>query len=524
MPGPPLILADADRAGQFLLIGRSRKLLDGYGQHTDGDGIVWATKAVAGHGFAVTWLGPGWVFDPFAQQRRAEELRARRAEMAAASPERHRRELEAVIARVRLGTTAERLLWLIHQQVLRRRLSVLHLPDCLLAEAVWAGRERPAHWRQEVLAVLRGLTWLHLTDGEVGESAVPGADTVVLTHAADLRGTDNDACQEACASPLDRPHHHYLINVGRGFLGILEGFARAEDDNGVRSYAFPVGGKHKQSSSLRAAGKSGRLVTVYLPAKLGDRTVCEALTLPQHRLLQAIVRETTRETKQDRQSVSEAEVLHGNAIPTTDGKGNFACNLLDPEGAYVGFNGNKLLKGRGYRLLSQDGWLARAGYSPGEVSAFLADLSILADTLSLVPVAIDPQNLACLGPQEMSALVSSTPGVGTIRRLHLRLYAPADYLARWNGVFRWQEDVSQGTDASNPAILISSALERKVVSQRQLAEGIGVDRSLLNKVLRGKRGWPEGWLDRAVKWLSSRVADSGQGLTPFGQQDTKGTS
>jgi hypothetical protein len=504
MPGPPLLLADAYRAEQFLLIGRSRKLLDGYGQHTDADGIVWATKTVAGHGFAVTWLGPGWVFDPLAQQRLPEDLRARRAEMAAADAQRHRRELHAVVTGIRLGPTAERLLWLRHQQVLRLRSSLLHLPDSLLADVVWAGREKPTHWRPELLAVLRGLTWLHLADGPPGASGVLGAETAVLTHVADLRSTENDVCRAGCADQPGRPHHYYLINAGRGFLGILEKFARAEDDNGVRSYAFPVGGR-RQSASLRSAGKSGRLVTVYPPAKLGDRAACDGLTLPQHRHLQAIVQEATRATKEDRQSVSEAEVLRDNVIPTANGKSSFACGLLDPGGAYVGFNGNKLLKGRGYLILWPGGWMAKAGYSPDEVSSFLGDLAVLADRLFLIPVGIDPGSLACVGLARMSAFASSPPGLTALRRLHLRLYAPADHLARWDQVFARQEDIPEPAVTTDPALLVASAVKQKVVSQKQLAEGIGVDRSLLNKVLRGKRPWPEGWLDRAVQWLSTRL-------------------
>jgi hypothetical protein len=504
MPGPPLLLADANRSEQFLLVGRSRRLLDGYALYTDEDRAVWATKTVGGCGFAFTWLGPGWVFDSFAQQRLPEDLRARRAQMSAADAQCHRRELDAAVSGMRLGPTAERLLWLVHQQVLRLRSSLLQLPDSLLAGAVWAGREKPTHWRPELLAVLRGLTWLHLADGPPGASGVLGTETALLTHVADLRGTENDVCRAGCAGPTDRPHHHYLINVGRGFLGILEEFAQAEDESGVRSYAFPVGGR-RQSASLRAAGKSGRLVTVYLPAKLGDRTVCDGLTLSQHRLLQAIVRETTRATKEDRQSVSEAEVLHGNLIPTSDGKGSFACSLLDPGGDYVGFNGNKLLKGRGYLILSPGGWMAKAGYSRDEVSAFFNDLRVLADRLSLIPVGIDPGNLACVGLDRMSALASSPPGLTALRRVHLRLYAPANYLARWNQVFRWREEVLQGGFARDPAAIVASALKEKVVSQKQLARGIGVDRSLLNKALRGKRPWPEGWLDRAVQWLSTHV-------------------
>jgi hypothetical protein len=261
-----------------LLLGRSRQLLDDYSLHLDEEGIAWATKTIAGHGFAFTWLGPGWVFDAAAQQRKADELQQKRAAMTAADAERHRRELDAVMGRIRLGPMAERLLWLIHQQVLRLRSSLLQLPDDLLAEALWGSQKRPGHWRKEIREGLQGLTWLHLTEGSPGEEASLGTDTVILTHAADLRGMDSDVCQEGCMDQPARPHHHYLINVGRGFLGILEDFVQEEDENGVRSYAFIVAGRRKQSSSLRKVGKSGQLVTVYLPAKLGERKTCAELT------------------------------------------------------------------------------------------------------------------------------------------------------------------------------------------------------------------------------------------------------
>src|SRR5262249_23015059 len=56
----------------------------------------------------------------------------------------------------------------------------------------------------------------------------------------DLRGKSEDVCGDACGR-YEQRHHHYLINVGRGFLGILEQFAQEEDESGVRIYAFPLG-------------------------------------------------------------------------------------------------------------------------------------------------------------------------------------------------------------------------------------------------------------------------------------------
>ena len=240
MFGFPLILADAERAEQFLLLGRSRRLFDGFSVHTDRDGNVWATKTVASHTFAATWLGPGWVFNAIAQERWADDLKVRRQAMLDATPERHRQELvEAVAANLRLGMTAERLLWLIHQQVLRHRSSLLRLPDYLLADAIWGTKKRPTHWRKEILEVLKSLTWIHVAAGPIDDSTPLGTDTALLTYVADLRGTAGDVCGEGCERGGVKGHHHYLINVCRGFLGILEQFAQSEDDAGVRAYAFP---------------------------------------------------------------------------------------------------------------------------------------------------------------------------------------------------------------------------------------------------------------------------------------------
>jgi hypothetical protein len=72
--------------------------------------------------------------------------------------------------------------------------------------------------------------------------------------------------------------------------------------------------------TLRKVGKTGRLMSVFLPAKLGEPAACAALTAPQHRILEAIVRETTRAKSRWRKSVSEPEVFAGNLIPDFGGR------------------------------------------------------------------------------------------------------------------------------------------------------------------------------------------------------------
>src|SRR5579871_747536 len=137
----PLVLVDRLRAEQFARLGAiqsGRRLFDGHRTWTDDKGIVWAGKYFDHHVFAVTWLGPGWVLDPEARRRQSERLARQYEIMAKASSKRHARELQAVFQLLHLGPHIERLLWLIHAQlVLGLRKSVLLLPDYLLAEVIW---------------------------------------------------------------------------------------------------------------------------------------------------------------------------------------------------------------------------------------------------------------------------------------------------------------------------------------------------------------------------------------------------
>ena len=67
----PFVLVDRDRMEQFALLSRTRGLFREFKVWTDFRGVVWARRRVGGHCFAVSMLGPGWVFDAYAQERRA---------------------------------------------------------------------------------------------------------------------------------------------------------------------------------------------------------------------------------------------------------------------------------------------------------------------------------------------------------------------------------------------------------------------------------------------------------------------
>jgi hypothetical protein len=511
MSGPLLLPIDRVRAEQFMLLGTvrsARHLFQDYKVWIDAEGVAWAGKCSGSHGFAVTWLGAGWVFDLHARRRRADRLAELHDKMKRARSDRHRRELDRVAKLLRLGRPAERLLWAIHQRVWEARKSVLLVPDHLLARAVWGrqDRDRPAHWRQDLLHLLEGLSWLHLTDWPTDAQPRLGQGTALLTHVADLRGTDADTCGENCPGHLGPRHHHFLINVGRGFLGVLEQFADADEANG-RTYTFPRGGPKSTGPSLWRVGKSGRLVSIFLPAQLGEPAACSALTARQHRLLQALVRETTRATKKRRRDIAEAEVFAGNQVVAFHGKKLRTCPLLNSTGQHVGFNGNGMLKGHGYRLASEGGWLAKAGYPLTEVGAFVDDLALLAGLLGLTVVGVDRDSrFVTLG--EMQTLAVTTAGRRTLDRLHVRAYTGADYLDRWTTLFKSNvlEAPPTAVSSTQPAtVALVSEMKEKRLSQRALAAGIKKDYSFLSKVLKGQKPWPEGLLEKAQAWVAGQV-------------------
>lgn len=503
-----LVLADQERLQQFFLVGDGPRLLKSPQCWRDAEGIPWAAIHLGDHCFAATPLGPGWVFDSYALAQQKDKVEAREVELASASAEQLEEEGRAALHRVRLGGHAERLLWAIHRAVLSAQASLLIVPDFLLAKAVWGRVEtaRPRHWRQELLTILEGLTWLHLASWPETGAPVLGSHSVVLTHVADLRGRSEDACSEACPGQgLDR-HHHYLINVGRGLLGVLEAFAQGDDSSGIRSYNFPMGGGRASGPSLRRIGKTGKVVSVYLPARLGQPDRTRHLTTTQHRLLQALLREITRErpstsgqrSRGRRSGPTAPETLQGYLVPDAHGRRFIACPALDKGDRYVGFNGNKKLHGRGYRLMTEGGWLAKAGYAKAESERFLDDLTPLKTELGVVAVGLSPTKGEWIALERMRDLARTPPGQRLLDQLHVRVYASADYLERWGAFFGVREAATVPGRHGERLLTLQRRMDQAGLTQRLLASRLDLDTSFLSKLLRGRKPWPDGLLEKAL--------------------------
>jgi len=349
---------------------------------------------------------------------------------------------------------------------------------------------------------LTSLGWLHLAAWPQDGPPLLGDHSALITHSADLRRSQHDGCDDDCPLLHGPRHKHFTVNIGRGFLGVLEQFASANSP-GVRSYDLKLSDPRGSGPTLKSVGKSGKLTTLYLPAKLGPPPVCANFTPWQHQLLQAIVRETSRKTKGKPREVSQAEVFTGNQIPGIQRKRSIVCGLLAPDGEYVGFNGNRKLKGLGYGLMTPGGWLFKAGYARDDLESFFVDLAALAGPLGLVAVGIHVPTRECLGLERLQALVGTVRGRQTLAQTHLRLYTSADYVQRWNDYFEWT-----ALPAVESGGTLAAEMTRKGITKAALARGIGVGRSFLSRVFAENKPWPAQLLARAQAWVAASASNA----------------
>ncbi len=504
----PLMLADQSRAEQFTLLGGVSGLLRDHTIWTDGAGLPWAGNRIGGHWFVVAGLGPGWVFDPCGRRHHVEELARLQDELNASFAELPHR-LNTRISQLHFGPKCERICWSIYRRALETKRSVFQIPDIQLRHRIW-GREldaSPKNWRSSIRRWLESLGWLHLASPEEADT-VPelGRMTAILTHFADLRGSSNDQCEEDCPARGGSPHHHFLINIGRGFLGCLEQCSDVDDENGIRHYDFPARGSRETGANLKQLGRGGNLRSLYLPARLGEPAQCNTLTANQHRLLQAVFREMTRRRRNQRREYSEPEVITGTSVPDAQGRNNILCPHLDGN-KFVGFNGNGKRRGCGYCFTTEGGWLVKAGYAQDDVLSFLTDLSALSRRLGLTVVGLVPGTHPheWLTFDRMIYLARQSQRNALVQKANLRIYAPAGFENHWNELFGWPPPslLTPTTDDDQRAEA-AKLLEQSGAKRVELAIGIGMDRSLLSKILNGKRKCPDGFLNRVRQWFQSR--------------------
>jgi hypothetical protein len=497
----PFVLIDRERRGVFGWLAESHRPFRDAHITTDGAGVTWMWAAVGESAVGLTWLGPGHVWDADWASAHAAGLARRREAMTSATPPRHQAEFAAHVSGLRLGDLARRVLYAVHRAVLAQKSSLVTVWDGWLAGRCWGSdtSARPRHWRSVLRAILGGLRWLHVADRAPG-GATPafGAQTVLITHAGDLLGAGDDVCPGDCGARTDARHHHFQIDVGPGFLGLLERFGCDADGAGVRTYQFPLGGK-RTPTSLRALGKSGRLVSAFAPALLGEPDRCRTISTGGHHILQALVRETTRPLAPGPDADPRAEVVTGGRVRSYSARKSLRCGLLASAGAHVGFNGNGKRKAMGFRLGGDWGWPVKAGYHEDAAPAFLDDLAGLVDTLHLTVVGVGPSDTFYTLSQ-LRGMPGSAAGRNLLPRVDVRVFAPPDYARRWSAYFGWDERA--GRVADRPEFDVRAEMRSRGLSCRALAAAVGCDHSFLAKVLNDTKSKPAGLLEKVRAYLA----------------------
>jgi len=402
---------------------------------------------------------------------------------------------------LRLGALSERMLWFLHWRALRAANSRLVLADSELAAALWPGqdRQRPAHWRADLAAILGSLGRLHLfLKGSEVDLLEPA--TALLASATDLRSEpERDRCPEGCSARGTGSHHHYLVQLGSLFLGCLEGCRTEREEHQQFAYDF-----HNRRL-LRRLGRQNCLASVFLPAKLGSPTRTQTLSASQHRILQGLVQEITRVPARRRDQPVQCQVVAGGIVPDYRGVQTF-CPLLPRMPELIVFGGNGHRRGFGYQVASPVGWCAKTGFAIERPGEFLQELLSLSELLGLHLVGATSLSVGWLSGAELLRLAEARGGRTNLRHVHLRVYAAADCWARWAEYFAWE--VRPPSAGALDALRIRLAASGG--SQREWAQRLNLDPSRLSRYLSGQRRIPEEIMARMEALCATQLGRVGE--------------
>ena len=215
-------------------------------------------------------------------------------------------------------------------------------------------------------------------------------------------------------------------------------------------------------------------------------------------------------------------VTSGGQTVGYNGSGTADCPFLEPLLNYVGFNGNGVRRGQGYRLRT---WMTKAGYGADELLRFLDDLTFLCNALGLIVAAIGKgHNNWCTRSHVSSLVRSDTVGQRELDRLHIRVYTKADCVERWNRIFQW--DATPGTALQEEeGVMALDVVERlreylcsSGLQQRQVASRLKVSKQYLSAVLGGKKRCSDKLKQQIEKYLDRHTNAAQKNATQPGEE------
>ena len=455
----PTSLMDAARLEQFNLLFQTPRPFHQAELHVDAAGHEWRWRQIGRHAFALP-------------------------------AERHRKG-------VSFGRMTQRLLFLLHAEVRHRARTMVRWGDGEIKQLIW-GAAPPRNWRLILRRCLASVRDLH-----VGVLSPSGGHPVDVVERLITRINFN---RQGC-----------VILVAPEFLGCM---GIVNEDQG------DVAAPHMQRLDRTKLGdlrREGLIRPVYLPVYLGVSRATGRFSSTQAGLLQAVLMELTRERRavtrkrKQQESTSSVDTFAGvkpdsvreGLVPDCGGRNSVRCPYLGADQEYVCFAGNGKRRSLGYRLKT---WSSRAGYE--NVERFLGDLHEVASRLELIPAAIERGTGTWYGLPQMRAMAARGGCRQRLERLNMRIYAPADWLQRWNAYFGWHEDILADEDdvmANANQRCIDELLEllhRHGFAKSQVAPLLGVTPQYLGQVLQRQKSCSLSLLERISEYVVRHPASS----------------
>lgn len=442
--------------------------------------------------------------------------------------------LEKQGGRLRLSSRAEQMLWVIHLQVLSQKCSRVIVPDVLLGAVIWGGdqSEWPDDWRHDVFQTLASLMSLQSEVFRLPSTGWPprlGACSVAVSSVARLSDVpfEDDRCRPEC--PYwggGLKHDHFMIEISSGFLGVLEHFGLPSSNSKYRTFNFiELPEADEARKAIQVARSKGQIISASMATAVFGPARWSGISKLQRRIFHALVGEITRTKKSSRPD--NAKVICDRKVPTDRKNETLPCPAMQAGRCYVAFNGNGSRPGKGYTLFGRQGrgWMLKFDLMPDanadatdvarKVRSLFKALGFWKDVIGLIVVGFDPKQKTWITWSELRAMCPNNSGRidARLATLHLRFYAPDDYLDRLQKFFQMRGGFATDVaGVANPQqFLPADDLKLRIrslgIRQSEIAAELGVKQPYVSQLLNGERPWPAEHRARVEQMLADIESD-----------------
>lgn len=454
----------------------------------------------------------------------------------------------------RVSLNQEWILDIVRFEVVMQCATQVLIPDVFLRALMWGPTKWPRNWRQIIARSLWGCAprlipyWLN--DDQSVEQA---------SMSTWVKG--DSVCCRAC--PLygrQLRHRHFRLTLDENELGAMTAFISEKIDDTCIEFNFRNKKWTKEEVSVRKkylkeliAQRKGVLeefggnpnfdevgcledianfsrelriiragshrvkdvLAHYLPTRIFGPSPLSGLTPEGCNILKAIPGQITRDHRSQRPD--KALVLSIDAQRDTT---NLVPIYPDLAGNFVAFNGNRSRNyrrhGYGFRVNT---WMKNAGYSPTDsIREFLGDLGTVAAAFGLVITGWNLRHQEWRLLEDMKGMTRSGAGSAWLETCVLRIYTREDYLLRWRQYFADRLGFAMIPDSAGsyrkpkqspgkPSVRSAAELQLWMrihgVTDKHLADSLGVSRTAVTQYRNGSRPWSERFEERLNCHLNS---------------------